>query len=507
MKPAREGFTDAYLKFTHWFSKVQVREETQELRVPEKTIRCIWNDQLFKTKYLLTTDQKDLEIIFPGYWNFGSGPDFKNAAIKVNGETLEGDVELHVYATDWNAHGHSGNPEYDNVILHVFMWKGRGKDPRPRQASIHELELKDNLNQGIIELTEKLDFENYPTLNSFNYGRCHEPLAELSANKLENLLSAAGDARIFRKMDRFHDRVIANGYEQTFYEGIAEALGYPHNKQPFQILAEQLPLALIEELAPPKETRADKILRLQALLFGAAGLIEFQRLNPSALLPTDKHYFDKLQRLWEKYRPQLPPSPLQAGNWNFGGIRPANYPYRRIAGLAHLIAEHPNGIFGDYIKEFKSLIALWSLKGYTMKTANRLFNFFCIEAEDYWSCHYTPGGKELSPSQQLIGANRSREITVNIVLPIALIYARASRSSEMEAALNTIYQSGKGKTDNKMIRFMKHYIFGNKEAMLSTLSTDKQLQGLMQVYQDFCTQNENNCLRCQFPDVITRYFR
>lgn len=38
------------------------------------------------------------------------------------------------------------------------------------------------------------------------------------------------------------------------------------------------------------------------------------------------------------------------------------------------------------------------------------------------------------------------------------------------------------------------------------LHSEKQKQGLMQVYQDFCTQNENNCLHCTFPNVVNRYF-
>ncbi len=47
-------------------------------------------------------------------------------------------------------------------------------------------------------------------------------------------MDAAGDARVQVKMDRFLDRVLAVGYEQAFYEGTAEALGYPANKKPFK---------------------------------------------------------------------------------------------------------------------------------------------------------------------------------------------------------------------------------------------------------------------------------
>ena len=53
---------------------------------------------------------------------------------------------------------------------------------------------------------------------------------------------------------------------------------------------------------------------------------------------------------------------------------------------------------------------------------------------------------------------------------------------------------------------MKHYLLGNKKNMVNLLNNDKKTQGMMQVYQDFCTKNENNCLRCQFPGVVEKYF-
>ena len=104
---APAAFSDAYLKFTQVYNQMQVREEDHTIRVPEKVIRCIWNDQLFCTPSLKTQDGQNLEIVYPGYWNFGKGPDFTSATIKVDGKTYEGDVELHVHSTDWNAHGHS----------------------------------------------------------------------------------------------------------------------------------------------------------------------------------------------------------------------------------------------------------------------------------------------------------------------------------------------------------------------------------------------------------------
>ncbi|KMP11030.1 hypothetical protein UZ36_05815 [Candidatus Nitromaritima sp. SCGC AAA799-C22] len=510
-------FTDAYLKFTQQLSRVQVCEEELRIQIPEKTIRCIWNDQLFTTRQLKTTNGDDLEVVFPGYWNFGAGPDFKSAAVKIDGVLYEGDAEIHVYSTDWKSHGHSGNPGYDNVVLHIFMWRGRGKDKPEKKRSgkktpvtgghIFELEIKDYLTKGILELNSELDFDNYPVLNPFNYGACHKPLVRLTKEKLTHLLNAAGDARVYTKMDRFHDRIIMRGYEQTFYEGVAEAMGYPINKQAFQTLAETVTLEMIRQLLPKNLRSSERAMHVESILFGSADLIDFRSLDTKALPAPDQKYFQKLKSLWRKYGPLLPQTRLKEADWKFSGIRPANYPYRRIAGLARLVARYQKeGMFAAFNREFKRAISKSGSKGYTVRTAGRLYDFFCVEAGGYWSAHYTPGGKKLAQPQQLVGPARSREITVNILIPIGLIHARAARSVELEAALNLLYQSGKGKSDNKMLRFMKHYILGNEKKLMGTLASDKQVQGLMQVYQDFCTQNENNCLRCQFPDVITRYF-
>ena len=515
MNTEAHSFTDHYIKFTQQHTRTLVQEETEE-RIPEKIIRCVWNDQLIETQELKTTDGQPLEVVFPGYWNFGSGPDFKSAAIRVNGELHEGDVELHVYGCDWKAHGHSDNPEYDDVILHVYMWKGRGRQPilkekpsRTKNLSrphIFELELKDSLKQGLLQLNEQLDFDSYPLLNQFNTGLCHRPLAMLSQEKFTALLKSAGDARIRTKMDRFHDRIITKGYEQTFYEGVAEAMGYPSNKQPFRTLAENVPLEEIKQLVSAKSSTEHKIRTLQAVLFGVSGLIDFA--DPSKTTSAkDRAWFLDLQTTWGRHRKKFSDRLINRKEWKFGKMRPANFPYRRIAALSHLIARHwDTGLFSDILEALRSSLPTVLEKGYTGASRNKIMDFFCLETDDYWAWHYTPDGKKLSKKQQLVGSERSREITVNIVLPIGLIYARASKSTPLEKALSLLFQTKSRTVDNQWIRFMSRYILGDKEQLLKELDSDRKTQGLMQVYQDFCTRNQNNCLRCQFPSVVERYF-
>lgn len=69
-----------------------------------------------------------------------------------------------------------------------------------------------------------------------------------------------------------------------------------------------------------------------------------------------------------------------------------------------------------------------------------------------------------------------------------------------------MYETPVRTADNQWIRFMKHYILGDKPDLLGKLNSDRRTQGLMQVYQDYCTRNQNNCLRCRFPGVVDKYF-
>lgn len=515
---SEDRFSDIYLRFTQLYSQTYVREEEKKLRIPEKVVRCIWNDQLFKTRELQTTSGEQIEIMFPGFWNFGKGPDFAQAIIKINDKTFSGDVELHVYSGDWKTHEHSKNPDYDNVVLHVFMWKNRSKQvsgkktsPGPARtlpgAHIFELELKGYLAKGILEIKDNLEFDNYPVINTFNYGLCHEPLARLPLARLANLLNAAGDARILTKMNRFHDRVIIKGYEQAFYEGLAEALGYPSNKKQFQTLAESVPLATLRKIVPAEAGAREKAEVIQAVLLGVSGLLRSKPPDIDVLSAGDRAYFETMEKIWKNHKSRFLGVLMKGEGWNFFGMRPANYPYRRIAGLSHLLVRHwGRGMFADFMEQFKSTVSIAENKGYTTKILKPFYGFYCIEAEDYWSTHYIPGGKGLAFSQQLVGPTRSREIAINIMIPLGLIYARASKSTLLEKALKVLYQSRKNPGENKSLRFMKRYILGDKEDMIHLLETDKQTQGLLQVYQDFCTQNENNCLKCPFPGVIEKYF-
>ena len=60
-----------------------------------------------------------MRVVYPGRAGVTAGPDFRDALLEVEGVGLvRGDVELHLRQQDWDAHGYSGDPKYNGVVVH-----------------------------------------------------------------------------------------------------------------------------------------------------------------------------------------------------------------------------------------------------------------------------------------------------------------------------------------------------------------------------------------------------
>lgn len=87
--------------------------------VPEEFLHFIWENKLFDSNHLYTTEGELVEIIHTGYRNHNSGPDFFNAKVKIAGTIWAGNIEIHKKASDWHKHNHTNDKAYSNVILHA----------------------------------------------------------------------------------------------------------------------------------------------------------------------------------------------------------------------------------------------------------------------------------------------------------------------------------------------------------------------------------------------------
>lgn len=91
-------------------------------KLTEQQLTALWRGRRFPAGALVTRAGVPVNVIFQGRPGRGPGPDFRDAVIAApSGLPLRGDVELHVRASSFRAHGHASDPAYANVILHVVF--------------------------------------------------------------------------------------------------------------------------------------------------------------------------------------------------------------------------------------------------------------------------------------------------------------------------------------------------------------------------------------------------
>ena len=109
------------------------------------------------------------------------------------------------------------------------------------------------------------------------------------------------------------------------------AVGYARNQDPFQELADRVPLARLESLFQNESSVDKNAVRLQALLMGTAGFLPSQRPACEYSPCEDYAYVQKLETAWET----MPPvTVMDISVWQSFRMRPVNSPLRRIAGCA-----------------------------------------------------------------------------------------------------------------------------------------------------------------------------
>ena len=213
-----------------------LREEPE--RTPtELEVQALWFEQLYQPG-LTTDDGRTVEVIQPGFWNHGSGPDFTRAAVRFqkNGKTDDtatvGNVEVHLRPADWNTHGHHADPAYNETILHVVWGTGGGKSFFPATASFHrvpQVVLGSQLVAPWTELQPLCASLLRGPLPGAEPGRCSPVLASLPRDQIADILRAAGLFRLRQKAQRWYWRQRLTRPEQALYEALAEALGFHAN--------------------------------------------------------------------------------------------------------------------------------------------------------------------------------------------------------------------------------------------------------------------------------------
>ena len=129
------------------FPRVLAWEVTRRCPMNCRHCRAIAADRPFDGE-LTTAEGEAIEIVNNGYRNTDSGPDFKEAKIRIGSTLWAGNVEIHVRTSDWNRHRHQYDKAYDNVILHVVY---------ENDATVNDipvLELKSHFDESLFDFRQ-----------------------------------------------------------------------------------------------------------------------------------------------------------------------------------------------------------------------------------------------------------------------------------------------------------------------------------------------------------------
>ena len=496
-------FCDLYRTVTE--SRCVVAEGTtgrtvkDKARIREKVVRCLWFDQFLEPAALGTEDGRKLTVFSPGYWNPGAGPDFRNAEIAFDdGPRKRGDVEVHVNAAEWNRHGHSQDPAYRKVALHVVLNDDMGHDSVLHGArEIPQLVLTRHLSAELSEILGSLDPDGYPRVGCGREGSCCRAIRAfgLGEDRIGRFLDIAGDERILSKSQRMEERAAHATPDDVLYEALMETMGYSNNRRGFRLLAKRVSLDQLRRFVPVDVEFGERLLVVQALLYGAAGFLAAAHKRP--LDEKSQIYVQRLADRWAEVG--LGQAVLDCTVWNLGRMRPTNQPVRRIAGIsAFLAACLHTGLCRGMMTALAEVSPGGSEAARCRRTMARLCAMFETGHQEYWAHRTTFGPESLSRSTRLIGRARACEMVVNVVIPLLLTLSRRNGQVNVEQRLHNLYCALPPVSENAVTRYMRTRIFGDTRGGTRVVRSMRRQQGLLQIFHDYCEHDTQTCDDCGF---------
>ena len=308
-------------------------------------------------------------------------------------------------------------------------------------------------------------------------------MKQLSVERVHALLDRKGADRFRMKAAEMSRRMKQVSAEQTLYEFVMRAAGYTKNADACQALARRLPLATIRSLIGTGG--GHRIVDLQALLLGAAGLLPSQRLSYGGEVPDDP-YVGEIEMRWEAFRPSIPARPMREQDWLFFRLRPFNFPTVRLAAMSYFIASGLRDGLDTLIAGPMSAGDERGPVALLRQTARRLEAMIRPLPGDYWLKHTVFGETSRTARTALIGRDRQRGMMVDVVLPF--IYALADRDSQSDRMnlVREMYAGYGRQANNSVLQAMTNLLFIDTPEKKTSIDRAVLQQGLLQIDLETC---------------------
>jgi hypothetical protein len=437
-------------------------------RIPsELDLQARWFAGDFGTHFISASGD-EIEVVQFGTWNREAGPDFCDAAIRMNrSDPIRGCIEIDLLDRSWETHGHATNPAFDKTVLHVFVEK-----------SDREFFTRTNSNRNVAQV--HVDPAVLPDASAANIplarpGRCQAPLKDLPEERVRSVLEAAAQFRLGQKAARIRHKIENRGRDEVLFQEVAAALGYKENKLPFMLITQRLPLKSL------RETASD----IESMLFGVAGFLQTADLD--LYKKSTREYLRQLWDRWWPHRDDMQRLILPGKIWHFSSTRPLNHPQRRLAALAILARDWPR-----------------LQRAFGKGSAAAAKHFFQALDHPFWSFHYTLTSKAAPKKMALIGEARVADILANVLFPFWLAHD-LNPSALLGKNLWTEYAKLPAQLSNRRLETGATRLFGDDPRRKQFLKTIANQQGLLQIYEDFCMRDNSDCAQCPFPEQIQKW--
>ena len=351
----------------------------------EDLLQFIWAAGLFNVHGLRTTDGGAIEVLDPGRIQRNSGPDLVDARIRIQGQLWAGNVEVHACSSEWDAHGHQTDPAYENVILHVVH--EHDSEVRTRSGRVlPTLELHTRIDTAMVGSHQR-------SMNARGFVPCSHDLGRIAPDRWSPWLERLAIERLERRSDGLLGMLRSNGGDiaTLLFIQLARAFGLKVNADPFGMLANSVPIQVARRVA-------DDVFRMEALLFGQAGLLQVDFVDEYPRSLQQEH------RLLAGLH-GLRPAPM--ASWKFGRMRPVNFPTIRIAQLAQVLVR----IRGDLLD---------LLTGASIGDLRTLLD---VIVSDYWMDHFT-FDRPAEPIRKRLGRSGVDHIIINAIVPVLYTMGR-----------------------------------------------------------------------------------
>lgn len=360
-------------------------------------MQYVWRFRLLPRNVLTAQDGRVVEILDPGELNTGSGPDFFNAKIRLDGRVWAGNVEVHVHAADWFRHHHDVDPAYDNVILHVVAHSD-ADIPRRTDGVIIPQVVMDDVDRYRARYDAML-------LSPLTELPCADTVRTIPLILLSDWLTAMGMQRLQGRADavrqRLHDS--RGDWASVVYTLLARALGCGANADAMERVARAVPL---EHLL----AHTDDAVILEAMLLGTAGLLQDT--------PRDD-YEALLLREYEFHAFKYDLHPVPNLQWN-RRRRPQNAPERRLAALAGLLADC--FAIADVLLGTDARVVIDAVAAARMSP--------------YWAEHLNLGAPPTPRASAAFSRELAQLLCINVAAP--LMYAAAEERGDYQACQRAV---------------------------------------------------------------------